>query len=268
MFALGARVDHPVHGPGRVVEHMDDGRTRVNFDNGESHRYRPESLNKLSTILGFLEGSFTRLSRKSKGGTSPRRTRRRSSTFLEPNLHRKSILQARAHLPARCGAKVGCRGSCLAPSRTPAHRHPTRIPFCVQELLNSEENKRLTTMMNSHTSEVRPAALTRSLQIMASLAAVCSRYTQAVKARATLRAKELERHVLAELQIKRVWRNHIGEHVPGVMVRPSSIANQTQSFMRPRSLPTALSVFARRRRSPRCTRRHRHWCACATMRTS
>ena len=36
--AVGTRVDHPTHGGGVVVEFMDDGRTRVDFDNGESHR--------------------------------------------------------------------------------------------------------------------------------------------------------------------------------------------------------------------------------------
>ena len=36
--AVGTRVDHPTHGGGTVVELMEDGRTRVDFDNGESHR--------------------------------------------------------------------------------------------------------------------------------------------------------------------------------------------------------------------------------------
>ena len=56
-FALGARVDHAVHGPGRVVEHMNDGRTRVLFDSGQSHRYKPQSLHKLSRQGSSAEGS-------------------------------------------------------------------------------------------------------------------------------------------------------------------------------------------------------------------
>ena len=31
-----------------MTEHMADGRTRVEFDNGDEHRYRPSSLHKLN----------------------------------------------------------------------------------------------------------------------------------------------------------------------------------------------------------------------------
>ena len=44
---IGTRVDHPEHGPGTVLEHMGDGRTRIAFDNGEEHRYKPASLHKI-----------------------------------------------------------------------------------------------------------------------------------------------------------------------------------------------------------------------------
>ena len=49
--AVGTRVDHPVHGEGVVVELMEDGRTRVEFDNGESHRYHMQSMEKLADEL-------------------------------------------------------------------------------------------------------------------------------------------------------------------------------------------------------------------------
>ena len=47
-FAVDTRVVHPKHGVGIVVELMHNGRTRVVFDSGDEHRYKPDSLKKLS----------------------------------------------------------------------------------------------------------------------------------------------------------------------------------------------------------------------------
>ena len=47
-FAVGTRVRHEKRGPGVVTELMDDGRTRVQFDNGDQHRYNLSSMHKLS----------------------------------------------------------------------------------------------------------------------------------------------------------------------------------------------------------------------------
>ena len=47
-FAVGTRVRHVTRGTGVVTEHMQDGRTRVQFDTGEEHRYKPSSISKLS----------------------------------------------------------------------------------------------------------------------------------------------------------------------------------------------------------------------------
>ena len=44
---VGMRVEHPKHGAGVVAERMADGRTRVAYDNGEEHRYKPSSMHKL-----------------------------------------------------------------------------------------------------------------------------------------------------------------------------------------------------------------------------
>lgn len=38
---VGLRVDHAKHGAGTVVEHLEDGRARIDFDNGQSHRCMP-----------------------------------------------------------------------------------------------------------------------------------------------------------------------------------------------------------------------------------
>ena len=46
-FEVGARVQHILRGAGVVTEHMEDGRTRVHFDSGEEHRYKPSSMHKL-----------------------------------------------------------------------------------------------------------------------------------------------------------------------------------------------------------------------------
>ena len=40
-------MEHESRGAGTVVEQMADGRTRVAFDSGEEHRYRPSSMHKL-----------------------------------------------------------------------------------------------------------------------------------------------------------------------------------------------------------------------------
>ena len=45
---VGSRVRHAVRGEGTVMEHLEDGRTLVEFDSGESHRYYARSLHKLS----------------------------------------------------------------------------------------------------------------------------------------------------------------------------------------------------------------------------
>jgi len=47
-FAVGTAVRHTKHGVGKVVELMVDGRTRVLFDNGKEHRYKPSSVHKLT----------------------------------------------------------------------------------------------------------------------------------------------------------------------------------------------------------------------------
>lgn len=36
---VGMRVEHPSRGSGVIAEHMEDGRTRIDFDSGESHRH-------------------------------------------------------------------------------------------------------------------------------------------------------------------------------------------------------------------------------------
>ena len=48
--AVGSRVRHAIRGEGTVVEHMDDGRTRVEFADGDVHRYHEQSLYKLSPL--------------------------------------------------------------------------------------------------------------------------------------------------------------------------------------------------------------------------
>ena len=48
-FAVGSRVSHPKRGMGTVKEFMADGRVRVLFDAGDEHRYKPESMHKISS---------------------------------------------------------------------------------------------------------------------------------------------------------------------------------------------------------------------------
>ena len=50
-FAVGTRVLHPSRGAGTVTELMEDeSRTRVAFDSGEEHRYKPSSMHKFSLL--------------------------------------------------------------------------------------------------------------------------------------------------------------------------------------------------------------------------
>jgi len=46
-FGVGARIVHRHRGAGCVLEIMPDGRTRILFDSGEEHRYKPASMRKL-----------------------------------------------------------------------------------------------------------------------------------------------------------------------------------------------------------------------------
>ena len=46
-FAVSERVRHDKKGWGTVVERMEDGRTRVRFDDGQEHRYRQASIDQL-----------------------------------------------------------------------------------------------------------------------------------------------------------------------------------------------------------------------------
>ena len=45
-----ARFFHKAHGEGTVTRQDPDGKTVIEFDNGEVHRYAPESLRKLHRV--------------------------------------------------------------------------------------------------------------------------------------------------------------------------------------------------------------------------
>ena len=50
-FQVGMRFLHDIHGPGEVVEILEDGKRRIQFDNGASHAYKPSSIHKLKPIV-------------------------------------------------------------------------------------------------------------------------------------------------------------------------------------------------------------------------
>jgi hypothetical protein len=57
----GARVRHKTRGAGTIIELMEDGRTRVAFDDGEEHRYKPASMKKLvATRDGLFSVTYLR----------------------------------------------------------------------------------------------------------------------------------------------------------------------------------------------------------------
>ena len=47
-FAVGVQVRHEKRGLGVVRELTDDGKTRVEFENGETHAYKSTSMHKFS----------------------------------------------------------------------------------------------------------------------------------------------------------------------------------------------------------------------------
>ena len=47
---VGTRIVHPTRGIGSVTEHMEDGRVRVKYDDGDEHRYKRSSWHKLSAV--------------------------------------------------------------------------------------------------------------------------------------------------------------------------------------------------------------------------
>ncbi len=55
-LSVGARVEHERRGSGTVTEVMADGRTKVDYDSGESHRYKDSSMHKLQVAQGGSGG--------------------------------------------------------------------------------------------------------------------------------------------------------------------------------------------------------------------
>ena len=51
-YEVGARILHDSRGPGRVIENMEDGRTRIAFDSGDEHRYKSASMHKIVRDFG------------------------------------------------------------------------------------------------------------------------------------------------------------------------------------------------------------------------
>ena len=88
-FAVGERVQHDTRGGGTVVELLEDGRTRVEFDNGGEHRYHPRSMNKLRS-LGKADDTDAKAASASSGGPGKLATvlqmpSTRSSSISEEN---------------------------------------------------------------------------------------------------------------------------------------------------------------------------------------
>jgi len=113
-FAVGQRVVHGKRGTGVVSELMEDGRTRVNFDNGEEHRYAPGLLYKLTSLDTAAAPVSLAASDGQAGsaGASPwesSRTRRGALTAV----NRISSLQR----PAAEGSLSRRRGTSVNPER-------------------------------------------------------------------------------------------------------------------------------------------------------
>jgi hypothetical protein len=51
LFKVGQRYRHDKHGVGTVAEILDEGVALIKFDNGDEHRYRPQSQHKLKPVM-------------------------------------------------------------------------------------------------------------------------------------------------------------------------------------------------------------------------
>ena len=50
-FTLGMKFRHDIHGAGVVIEILPDGKRKMEFQNGETHAYKPSSMHKLHPIV-------------------------------------------------------------------------------------------------------------------------------------------------------------------------------------------------------------------------
>tara|TARA_B100000795_G_C22753508_1_gene420456 strand:+ start:129 stop:590 length:462 start_codon:yes stop_codon:yes gene_type:complete len=50
-FRMGMKFRHDIHGAGVVVEILPDGKRKMEFENGETHAYKPQSMHKLHPIV-------------------------------------------------------------------------------------------------------------------------------------------------------------------------------------------------------------------------
>ena len=88
-YAVGARVLHVTRGPGTVAEHMEDGRTRIAFDSGDEHRYRPSSMHKMKA-LSTAAGSAA-----SDGAANGEPAARPAAAATAPRKHQAGLLSTR-----------------------------------------------------------------------------------------------------------------------------------------------------------------------------
>ena len=148
-FAVGQRVVHGKRGAGVVSELMEDGRTRVTFDNGDEHRYAPESLDKLAPLdavaapasLGSSGGAGGHVEAQpslwaaSRGTltavdrmTSLKRpTAEGSLTRRRPNLEREEMLESEQIIEAEASKRRGGRRCSLSLKDRP-ERETSRKP--------------------------------------------------------------------------------------------------------------------------------------------
>ena len=106
---VDTRVQHPTHGVGIVVEIMHNGRTRVMFDSGDEHRYKPDSLHKLSAPgapgLSYDTSSLTSVNDGTKMARRNKLRGPRRGSFM-PAMPTVGILNKK-------------RSSCAAPMESP-----------------------------------------------------------------------------------------------------------------------------------------------------
>ena len=96
-YEVGARILHDSRGPGRVIENMEDGRTRIAFDSGDEHRYKSASMHKIVRDSGKdLGGAFTKFDRDGSGHLDYKELRKAlASLGLKACRHRRRCPFAR-----------------------------------------------------------------------------------------------------------------------------------------------------------------------------
>lgn len=153
---LGERVVHETHGLGKVAELMDDGRTRIEFDNGEEHRYKNTSLQKVfalgsrvihdsrggGTVVEFREDGRTRVTFDNGEDHSYYPSRVRHDLEEDKHGMEKMFAVGRRQLPSAADQASGRLAVVVEPSKSASRSVKFLLPGGEPSKTGSEKSGR------------------------------------------------------------------------------------------------------------------------------